>query len=455
MRQLIRHSAILGIATALVLAAVLFANACASATGGTPIAQVSPAGLDSETLASRRATQLLRQLLLPGGSRSLSRPPSSMRSLSSPSQMPLVKTLVDRHAFWSVPLDPARAVAWIAGHAPRSWRLSERGGTSSSGVQQSWELGFSPPGANLADGGVLVTAVAGPRGKSVVRVDAQSVWYPPRPHASLVPPGVTQLTVAVARERGSDHAAPPSSPVTIVNDPAKVRAVALAVNRLHVDVDLAESCAMNLYPGTYVWLSFREHPDAPAVAEARLSPYECSGGGSVVLRVRGRLAPTLSGGVQLIGEIESILGRKLKGLRPRFSQKPKKHSASSPPSAPIAPARVPKTRILAIALAAAKADGDSTPTLVQHVLSTRRRAVRVTSGGDLVEGEEPVYAVEVRGHFLAANASRPLGAPPPRGSVLTLVLDASTGKPLDWGLSNTSAHLGRLGRVIVDLRARG
>lgn len=289
----------------------------------------------------------------------------------------------------------------------------------------------------------------------MVRVDAQAVWYPPRSNASLVPPGVTQLTVAVAPEKqGPNRMGPSSSPVAVVSDPAKVRAVALAVNRLRVDVDIAESCAMIPYPATYVWLSFRERPGGPAAAEARLSPYECSGGGSVVLHVRGRLAPTLGGSVQLIGEVERILGVKLKGLRPHFSRKPSIRSATSPPSVPVTPTRVPKTRILAIALAAAKADGDAKPTLIQHVLSTRRRAVRVTSGGDLVNGQEPVYAVEVRGHFVAANASRPLGAPPPHGSVLTLVLKASTGKPLDWGLSNNSAHLGQLGRVIVDLRAR-
>lgn len=398
---------------------------------------------------------MLHQLRLPDGSRSLSRPPSSMRGLSGPPQMPAVKTLVDRHAFWRVPLGPARAVAWIAGHAPRSWRLSEHGGTSSFGRQQSWELGFSPPGANLAEGAVLVTAVAASQGGSVVRADAQATWYPPRSKSSLVPLSASQLTVAVRPEGPvRDSIAPPTPPVAIIDDPAKVRAVALAVNRLHVNVDTAESCVLIPYPALYVWLSFRERPDGPVVASARVSPYECSGGGSVVLRVRGHSAPPLGESVRLIGEIERILGVKLKGRRPRFAQGPGVRRASSPPNAPVAPTRVPEGRILAIALAAAKANGDPRPTLIQHVLSTRRRAVQVTSGGDLVNGHEPVYAVEVRGRFLAADAPSPVGASPPRGSVLTLVLRASTGKPLDFGLSNKSAHLERLGRVVVDLRAR-
>lgn len=468
MRPLIRRPAIAAIGVALVVSAVLVASAYSGATDSArPLAGVSADELDSATLAFKRVSELLHELPLPPGSRSLGHRPSFGHPLSGPPQSPAVKTLVDRHAFWAVPLAPGEAVAWIAAHEPHGWRVSERGGTSSYGGQESWELGLTPPGGNLAETAVLVTAVVGGHGRSLVRVDAQAVWYPPRPKGSLVPLSARQLTVAVAPERrGADRPGTSSSSLAPVTDPSKVRSVVLAVNRLHVNVDTVESCVAIPVPAMYVWLSFRERPGGPVLAEARLSPYECSGGGSAVLRVRGHRAPPLGGGVRLIGEIERVLGMKLKGLHRRFSRPRPRPVAVRPthghaigghaiaPPLPNGPDSVPKSRILAIALGAAKDEGDPRPTLIQHVLSTHKRAVRVTSGGDLVQGEEPVYAIEVRGRFVAANASRPLGARAPRGSVLTLVIDASTGKPLDWGLSDKSAHLERLGRVVVDLRAR-
>lgn len=313
-----RDAGTLGLAAALFLLAGFLVSGCSSATGGTrsrPL--VSPAELDSGRVAFRRATELLRELPLPDRSQPLRRWPSFARGLSSPPQRPIVRTLVDRHAFWTVPLPPTRALAWVAAHAPPGWRVSQRGGTSTYGRPETWYIGFSPPGTSLGDTEVLVTAAPSARGDSSVRVDAQTIWYPLRSKISLVPLSVRQLTVAVRPEapvRGS--IGPPSPPLAIVDDPAKVRAVVLAVNGLRVNVVTFQSCVAIPYPPVYVWLSFRERPGGPVLAHARVSPYECSGGGSVVLRVRGHRAPPLGGSVRLIDEIERILGVKLKGRHP-------------------------------------------------------------------------------------------------------------------------------------------
>lgn len=108
-------------------------------------------------------------------------------------------------------------------------------------------------------------------------------------------------------------------------------------------------------------------------------------------------------------------------------------------------------RILRIAETAATRAGDPNPTLIQHSAGTRRRANLIASG-DQVPGRRWSYLIAERGHFVLKNPTQPLAARAPRGSVLTLVVDASTGKITDSGLSNRYPHLTALGPVHTDLR---
>jgi hypothetical protein len=108
-------------------------------------------------------------------------------------------------------------------------------------------------------------------------------------------------------------------------------------------------------------------------------------------------------------------------------------------------------RILGIARRAAADAGDRRPTLIQHSQGTRHRANKVDSG-DGVPGCRWSYLIAERGHFILRDAHRPPGAPPPRGTVLTLVLDAQSADITDLGLSNRYPHLRRLGPVTTDLR---
>ena len=84
---------------------------------------------------------------------------------------------------------------------------------------------------------------------------------------------------------------------------------------------------------------------------------------------------------------------------------------------------------------------------------TRFEAVLVSSG-DLVFEYNWSYLIAVRGHFIAYDASY-LGAKPPTGSVITLVVDARTGQVTDAGIGNRYPPLAKLGPVTTDLRAAG
>lgn len=107
-------------------------------------------------------------------------------------------------------------------------------------------------------------------------------------------------------------------------------------------------------------------------------------------------------------------------------------------------------RILRIAKQAAASSGDRRPTLIQHAEGTRHHANLVDSG-DGVPGRQWCYLIAERGHFVV-NAPGPPGAPSPRGSVLTLIVNASTGRVTDFGVSNRYPNLAKLGPVHTDLR---
>lgn len=126
-------------------------------------------------------------------------------------------------------------------------------------------------------------------------------------------------------------------------------------------------------------------------------------------------------------------------------------SAGASPSVSRSRPYLTERHILRIALAAAAGAGDSTPRLIQHSAGTRYQANLIDSG-DLVPGRRWSYLIAERGHFVFENASRPQGAPAPRGTVITLMVDAATGETTDTGISNRYPHLRSLGPVRTDLR---
>jgi hypothetical protein len=121
---------------------------------------------------------------------------------------------------------------------------------------------------------------------------------------------------------------------------------------------------------------------------------------------------------------------------------------ASSPSHP----RLSERQILRIAFRAAAANDDPRPTLIQHSEGTRCDANRVASGG-CVGGSNWSYLIAERGHFIAKFALTPAGAPVPRGTVITLVVDAASGRVTDGGISYRYPPLAQLSRVSTDFRS--
>jgi hypothetical protein len=109
-------------------------------------------------------------------------------------------------------------------------------------------------------------------------------------------------------------------------------------------------------------------------------------------------------------------------------------------------------QVTQVALQVAALAGDPSPRSIQHVEAIRGDAVLASSGDVLAESArgEDVYLVALDGQFSASFLPKPPGAPVRTGSVMTLVLDASTGRITDVGIKDNTPDLASLGEVTVD-----
>jgi hypothetical protein len=95
------------------------------------------------------------------------------------------------------------------------------------------------------------------------------------------------------------------------------------------------------------------------------------------------------------------------------------------------------------ALDAARGAGDAHPTDGVVVPSTRQVAERVDAGA-VVDSNQPAYFVLVHGHFTSNMA--PPGGTPPRGTILTLTIDARTNRSTDSGIEDGVPNLDAIGK---------
>jgi hypothetical protein len=96
------------------------------------------------------------------------------------------------------------------------------------------------------------------------------------------------------------------------------------------------------------------------------------------------------------------------------------------------------------ALAMAAMHGEESPTGVEVVATTRKAAQRAVGAGDQLDSDQQVHLVQLRGDFVGRA---PQGEKLPRGSVLTVTVDAKTGKVTDTSLTGERQDLAKLGSV--------
>ena len=71
--------------------------------------------------------------------------------------------------------------------------------------------------------------------------------------------------------------------------------------------------------------------------------------------------------------------------------------------------------------------------------------------GDGVEGDQPVWVIQVEGvaEFVCESCTGPKGAPAGHGRFQLLIVDASTFQTWDFGMSDKDANLTQLGPVVT------
>lgn len=120
-------------------------------------------------------------------------------------------------------------------------------------------------------------------------------------------------------------------------------------------------------------------------------------------------------------------------------------TASSPPG-------MTEAQILRLALHEAAHSGDRRPTLIQHSEGSHGKANQLTSGA-YFGGSARSYLIAERGKFVGYGASVPYGASLPHGTVVTIIVNAATGRVTDGGISYRYPTLAQLGPVTTDFRS--
>jgi hypothetical protein len=248
----------------------------ASPTGASP----TSAAPTARERAVAEAAAILRAFVVPPGGQLLSVVPEILKV---PSSTLVSSALVDDVSFWRAPGRPQAVLAWVQAHLPRRFTPEDAGFGP-----PSWDRTFSLspiPGVLNARDLVVEVAAAG-SGQTVIRVDAQVSWQPPRPASERVPSAARVVTITQLPSL-VPHASRPPAPVTIT-DLAVVRRLAALVDSLQLStIGPAVSCP--LVVGGVIQLTFLARAGGPLLAVAQ-GPAAC---GTVQFSVGGKPQPAL------------------------------------------------------------------------------------------------------------------------------------------------------------------
>ena len=89
-------------------------------------------------------------------------------------------------------------------------------------------------------------------------------------------------------------------------------------------------------------------------------------------------------------------------------------------------------RLEALARGLVDSLGDAGVHSAEVILTTREHA----AGGDIVNSDQSVYEIVMRGKFVCESCSRPSSAHAPRGTVAVLTVDRETFQVTDFGISD-------------------
>lgn len=261
----------------------------------------TPGAIANRHAARKEASKLLAGLHVPAGATAVSGDPSAGRHLGSASLVGASAELVDLHRFWRVSASPAEVLEWFQAHRPAGTTVAGTGVASGPGYSVSSIAFWLPPVKNVLLSRELGVSIAAARGgDAAIRVDAQVVWYLPRPKWERVPAGSTQVDVTVTRT--DVKTGQQSSSSQTVTAAATVGKIVSLVDRLPMDQLGPVPCPVDLGPdATLEFLSASGASLATATAQGE-------GCGLVSFAIRGRSEPQLADGGELVERLGKLLG---------------------------------------------------------------------------------------------------------------------------------------------------
>jgi hypothetical protein len=264
--------------------------------------QPAPAA-GSRAEAYALATELLSRLHLPTGARRL--PPSPAPSSVDPSLWGGAAAALDVHELFELPDSITATAAVLAAHVPAGMSLTVTSqgtglqgpvGAEVSYTEVAYEPRSVPAGVNAAQ--LVLTIAADASGGSLVRVDAQVIWYPQRSAAEYIVPGrYHALTIAVTVFNPSLHTI-----TKVITSAAAITQLADALNRSQAEPLTFAGCPVIL--ATYR-LAFSASPDQAPVVVVTATRQPCLG---AQITVDGRKQPPLQDDAAVVAIADRLVG---------------------------------------------------------------------------------------------------------------------------------------------------
>lgn len=304
MRMLIRASLALAAAASLAACGTASAPAAtghrrAHTTSAASHLAVPAAGSRGEAVALARL--ILSRIRLPAGARLLPAEPVPA-ALRHPALLGLAAASLDVHELYALPEPMGTAASFLMAHRPPGMSWSSDGTLSGPGGPESQDISYTvrsvPSGVYTAQLGVTIAPRAS--GGSVLRADAQVLWYPPRTAAEYIQPGRYHvLTITVTIFGAKKHTVR-----TVVTSPAAIARLAGILDASRVLPSRTISCTL---PSVYYRLAFAAAKDTGPGVVVDVSRWPCEG---IQIRVDGRTQPSLQAGIPLVDAIDRLLGIK-------------------------------------------------------------------------------------------------------------------------------------------------
>jgi hypothetical protein len=267
----------------------------APATATATATLAPPAG--SRAGAARLARLMLSGLRLPAGARRPV-PLPVPQSLSRPALWASSSNSLDVHRLFglSQPMNSALLAVSVPAGLSRSGSGQGSGPGGAAVSEVSYTARRVPEGIYSAQ--LVLTAVPDASGGSLVRADAQVIWFPPRTTAEYIDPeryhAVTiTITTLSTRQRTIRR---------VVTSQAVIRQLAGALDRSPADPVTSSGCAMIF--ATYR-LAFALSPHGPATIVASATRWPCGG---VRVSAAGRLQPPLEDAGAVVAAADQLLG---------------------------------------------------------------------------------------------------------------------------------------------------